>query len=74
MPNENVRRIVLALGVCVQSFVAAAEPTPAAIKNVLFIISDDLKASVLGCYGDNVCKTAKVRRFFPCQRDSEFAH
>lgn len=27
------------------------------IQNVLFLISDDLKASVLGCYGDPVCRT-----------------
>lgn len=30
------------------------------IKNVLFIISDDLKASVLGCYGDEICKTPNI--------------
>ena len=30
------------------------------IKNVLFIISDDLKASVLGCYGDPYCKTPNI--------------
>ena len=38
---------------------AAAEP---AIKNVLFIISDDLKASVLGCYGSNVGITPNIDR------------
>ena len=27
------------------------------VKNVLFIISDDLRADVLGCYGNRVCKT-----------------
>lgn len=27
------------------------------VKNVLFIIADDLRASVLGCYGDPICKT-----------------
>jgi iduronate 2-sulfatase len=32
----------------------------APIKNVLFLISDDLKASVLACYGDRVCKTPNI--------------
>ena len=30
------------------------------VKNVLFLISDDLKASVLSCYGDKVCKTPNI--------------
>lgn len=30
------------------------------IKNVVLIISDDLKASVLGCYGDLVCQTPHI--------------
>ncbi|MCA9129257.1 MAG: sulfatase [Planctomycetales bacterium] len=33
-----------------------------AVRNVLFIISDDLKASVLGCYGDPLCKTPNIDR------------
>ena len=37
---------------------AAAEP----IKNVLFIISDDLRASVLACYGDKRCDTPNIDR------------
>ncbi len=37
----------------------AAKPSPA-IRNVLFIISDDLKASVLGCYGNTVGKTPNI--------------
>ncbi len=32
------------------------------IKNVLFLISDDLKASVLGSYGDTICKTPNIDR------------
>lgn len=32
------------------------------IRNVLMIISDDLKASVLGCYGDQVCQTPHIDR------------
>lgn len=32
------------------------------IKNVLMIVSDDLKASVLGCYGDKVCATPNIDR------------
>ena len=39
----------------------AIEDEPA-IENVLFIISDDLKASVLGCYGDPFCKTPNIDR------------
>lgn len=35
---------------------------PAVIKNVLFIVADDLKASVLGCYGDPLCKTPNLDR------------
>lgn len=30
------------------------------IRNVLFIVSDDLRANVLGCYGDETCKTPNL--------------
>ena len=30
------------------------------VKNVMFLICDDLKASVLSCYGDKVCKTPNI--------------
>lgn len=39
-----------------------AQATPPRIKNVLLIVSDDLKASVLGCYGDKVCHTPNIDR------------
>ena len=32
------------------------------IKNVLLIVSDDLKASALGCYGNQICKTPNIDR------------
>ena len=32
------------------------------IDNVIFIISDDLKASVLGSYGDEICHTPNIDR------------
>lgn len=39
---------------------ARAETQTPNVRNVLFIISDDLKASVLGCYGNRVCKTPNL--------------
>jgi len=32
------------------------------VENVLFIVSDDLRASVAGCYGDAVCATPTMDR------------
>ncbi|MDB4537361.1 sulfatase [Akkermansiaceae bacterium] len=34
----------------------------AKIENVLLIVSDDLKASSLGCYGNTICKTPNLDR------------
>ena len=32
------------------------------VRNILLIVSDDLKASVLGCYGDETCQTPNIDR------------
>ena len=44
--------------ICLLTTITAQEKNK--IKNVLFIISDDLKASTLGAYGDKVCKTPNI--------------
>ena len=41
---------------------AASGVAESKIKNVLFLISDDLKASVLGVYGDPICETPNIDR------------
>lgn len=41
---------------------AAGEDTPPKIKNILYIISDDLKASTIGCYGNETCQTPNIDR------------
>lgn len=38
----------------------AAHGADSKIKNVLFLISDDLKASTLGCYGDKLVQTPHI--------------
>ena len=45
----------LFLGLCIGTTVVGAGDSP--IKNVLFLISDDLKASTLGSYGDEMVQT-----------------
>lgn len=42
-------------------FATAQEPEKA-IRNVLFIVADDLRASVLSCYGDVRCRTPNIDR------------
>ncbi|MDG2223155.1 MAG: sulfatase-like hydrolase/transferase, partial [Rubripirellula sp.] len=39
---------------------AEAAPNNAPIKNVLMIVSDDLRANTLGCYGDGICQTPNL--------------
>lgn len=66
-PSHFSARLSGRAGVCLLAFVcfiypATAEGAPPKIDNVLFIVSDDLKASVLGCYGDKVCHTPNIDR------------
>lgn len=53
--------LILAL-ITVHASIGLAENqgTKPQIKNVVLIVSDDLKASVLGCYGDLVCQTPHI--------------
>lgn len=60
--NQSAMKLQLLLSfpfvvLAIQNLVLA-EP----IKNVLLIVSDDLRASVLGCYGDPICKTPNIDR------------
>ena len=56
--------LTAALVVALFSFsgVQIAAPAAARVQNVLFLISDDLKASTLGCYGDPLVKTPNIDR------------
>ncbi len=49
---------ILLLGLAAPSLMAQA-PQPA-VKNVLFLISDDLRANALACYGDKICRTPNI--------------
>jgi iduronate 2-sulfatase len=51
-----MKHLLLLLIACASSLVAAQRP------NVLFIISDDLTSTALGCYGNKVCKTPNIDR------------
>jgi len=52
---------LIALSTCHLASAQEEEPRPP-VENVLFIISDDLRASTLGCLGDKRCKTPNIDR------------
>ncbi len=63
LPSFTLRSLILISAVQLISVSAATadgRPVAPKIKNVLFIISDDLRANVLGCYGDRFCKTPNI--------------
>jgi iduronate 2-sulfatase len=49
-----------------------AVEAPTKFKNVLMIVSDDLKASALGCYGNRVCQTPHIDQL--ARRGMVFRH
>ena len=53
--------LILWLAVCPSHDLLAAEFNPKP-NNVLLIISDDLTATALGCYGNRVCRTPNIDR------------
>lgn len=50
---------LLVVGSSLNPVTAAEQQSP---HNVLFIISDDLTATALGCYGNEVCRTPNIDR------------
>ncbi|MDB4384452.1 sulfatase [Opitutaceae bacterium] len=56
----NKRRLLLAILPLFLAFVSFGQAAESKIKNVLFLISDDLKASTLGAYGDQVVQTPHI--------------
>jgi iduronate 2-sulfatase len=55
--------ICCALVLCLGALSSAAENKR---MNVLFIISDDLTATALSCYGNSICKTPNIDRLAAC--------
>lgn len=53
-----MKNVLLALLVLTGGHAFAAAP----VANVLLIVSDDLRAGVLGCYGDTICATPNIDR------------
>lgn len=56
----NIRRCLLAILPLLFAFVTLGSAAESKIKNILFLISDDLKASTLGAYGDQVVQTPNI--------------
>ena len=62
--QQDRRRFVVGVLLACLSLpaVSGADVESKKIRNVLFIVSDDLKASSLGCYGNTVCRTPNIDR------------
>ena len=60
MPQMKTVLVLALMAVHASLVLAENSGTRPQIKNVVLIVSDDLKASVLGCYGDLVCQTPHI--------------
>lgn len=58
----HLSRLVVTLTCTLTLLVANPNDCSAEIKNVLMIVSDDLRANTLGCYGNAVCQTPNIDR------------
>lgn len=56
----KIRRCLLAPLIILVTLVSFGHAAESKIKNVLFLISDDLKASTLGAYGDQLVQTPHI--------------
>lgn len=58
---KTVPKLIIALFVvCASAGANVSDGADPAIKNVWFIISDDLRANALGCYGNRFCKSPNI--------------
>lgn len=61
MRAPSLQHLAFLAGTCLlASTPLLAQDVDSPIKNVLLIISDDLRANTLGCYGDPICKTPNI--------------
>ena len=61
MTSPSIRLLAYLAGACLHATTQLpAQDAEPPIKNVLLIISDDLRANTLGCYGDPICKTPHI--------------
>lgn len=61
-PGQHFLMVLIVTGFMCRQTSVHASPEDNPIKNILYIIADDLKTSTLGCYGDKACKTPNIDR------------
>lgn len=61
-PQSNRTESLAPSDATLQQTAATKRITRSRKQNFLLIVADDLKASVLGCYGDTICQTPNIDR------------